>query len=69
MAVLNSFMLAMTCYPDVQAKAQEELDRVLGKGRLPDFADEESLPYMAAILRETIRWSVATPLGMYFIVP
>ena len=63
MAGLNSFLLAMTCYPEVQTKAQEELDRVLGKGRFPDFSDEESLPYMAAIVKEIIRWSVITPLG------
>jgi cytochrome P450 len=53
----------MTCYPEVQAKAQEELDRVLGKGRFPDFSDAESLPYIAAMVKEIIRWSVITPFG------
>lgn len=45
----------MLLYPDVQKKAQEELDRVLGKDRLPDFSDEASLPYITAVLQEVLR--------------
>ena len=52
---MNTFILAMVCYPEVQAKAQEEIDRVLGAGHLPNFADEPSLPYVAAVVKEVLR--------------
>ncbi|EAU86764.1 cytochrome P450 [Coprinopsis cinerea okayama7 len=61
---LNTFILAMTCYPEVQAKAQKELDRVLGPNALPDFGDEESLPYISAIVKEVLRWQTVTPLAI-----
>ena len=47
----------MTLYPEVQAKAQEELDRVIGPDRLPDFYDREahSLPYLECVIKEVYR--------------
>ena len=44
----------MLQFPEVQRKAQEELDRVL-EGRLPEFTDEENLPYISAIIKEVLR--------------
>lgn len=55
MAVLLTFMLAMVQYPAVQNKAQEELDRVVGPDRLPDFHDAPHLPYLNALLKEVTR--------------
>lgn len=52
----------MLCFPSVQRKAQKELDRVL-QGRLPEFGDEEDLPYVAALVKEVLRWQPATPIG------
>lgn len=52
----------MLLYPDAQRRAQEELDRVLGIDRLPDFSDEKSLPYITAILKETLRWHPIEPV-------
>jgi cytochrome P450 len=49
-------------YPDVQRKAQEQLDEVL-RGSLPEFADIDKLPYIVAIVNEVMRWQPATPLG------
>lgn len=51
-------------YPNIQAKAQEELDRVVGRKRLPDFSDEEDLPYIRAICFELLRWNPITPIGV-----
>lgn len=51
-------------YPEVQKKAHEELDRVIGSGRLPEFEDRKSLPYLTAILKEVLRWHVVTPIGL-----
>lgn len=45
----------MLMHPDVQAKAREELDRVVGPTRLPEFEDRDSLPYVTAIMKELLR--------------
>lgn len=50
--------------PDVQAKAQRELDAMTGGDRLVDYADQNSLPYIQAILREVLRWRPVTPLAL-----
>ena len=47
-----------------QQKAQQELDRVVGRDRLPTMADIPSLPYVRAILLEVMRWHPVTPLGV-----
>ena len=60
---MTSFLLAMTMYPEVQKKCQAELDSVVGNDRLPTFADRDSLPYLATMLKEVIRWGPTTPLG------
>jgi hypothetical protein len=41
----------MVCYPEVQKKAQTELDNVLN-GRLPEHSDISSLPYLSALVKE-----------------
>jgi cytochrome P450 len=55
----------MAIYPDVQRKAQAEIDAVVGRNRLPDFNDRESLPYINAMVKETMRWQLVAPLGAY----
>ena len=42
----------MILFPEIQRKAYEELDRVVGKDRLPEFADKASTPYLTAICKE-----------------
>lgn len=54
-SALGSFFLAMLLYPEIQSKAQAEVDRVIGKDRLPDFSDEPSLPYVTALVKEVLR--------------
>lgn len=58
----------MVLYPEVQKKAQAELDRVIGTGRLPEPSDKNSLPYIEALVRETLRWHPVVPVGKYIIV-
>lgn len=55
----------MTLYPEVQVKAQQEIDRVIGRDRLPTFEDRDRLPYIDAIVKEVLRWGVVAPLGIY----
>ncbi|KAJ6517251.1 cytochrome P450 [Mycena vitilis] len=63
-AQLEAFLLAMTLYPDVQAAAQEELDRIVGNERLPGLSDRAQLPYVDALCKELLRWHVAAPTGI-----
>ncbi|KAF8630988.1 hypothetical protein AX15_002696 [Amanita polypyramis BW_CC] len=62
-AQLN-FFLAMALHPNEQKRAQEEIDRVVGTDRLPNLRDRASLPYVEALLRETLRWRLILPLGL-----
>ncbi|EDU45739.1 CypX Cytochrome P450 [Pyrenophora tritici-repentis] len=62
--VLNNFLLAMVLFPETQRVAQEELDRVVGPGRLPEWEDEEHLPYLRAMMKEVLRWRPVNKAGM-----
>ncbi|ESK94260.1 hypothetical protein Moror_8245 [Moniliophthora roreri MCA 2997] len=62
--ILECFFLAMILHPSVQEKAQQEMERILGKNRLPTFEDRASLPYIEAVYREALRWSPILPLGI-----
>jgi Cytochrome P450 len=53
--VLKSFILAMISHPGVLARAQQEIDSVVGKDRLPTFEDRDSLPYINGLVHEAIR--------------
>lgn len=55
-----SFYLAVMLYPEVQAKAQAEIDRVIGQGRLPTLDDRQDLPYIDGITWECLRWNPGT---------
>ena len=61
---MYTFFGAMVLYPDVQHRAQSELDTVLGQDRLPTFDDRPSLPFIDAVVLEVFRWNVILPLGM-----
>ncbi|KAJ3556250.1 hypothetical protein NM688_g2134 [Phlebia brevispora] len=54
-STLSSFILAMMRYPDVQRKAQEELDHVLEGRRLPQYGDRATLPYVESLMKEILR--------------
>ena len=45
----------MLMHPDVQKRAQEELDRVVGTDRLPTLDDRENLPFVNAVIMEVMR--------------
>ncbi|KAG1879784.1 cytochrome P450 [Suillus subluteus] len=62
-SAIYSFFLAMTLFPDVQKKAQAEIDAVVGPDRLPSFADRDYLPYTEALVKEILRWNVIALIG------
>jgi cytochrome P450 len=61
---LQWWLLAMLAYPEVQNQAHAELDEVVGSARPPTFADLPSLPYIRAMVKETLRWSLTVPFGV-----
>lgn len=63
-STMSFFILAMTMYPDVQRKAQHEIDQVIGPDRLPRLDDRQKLPYLNALLTEAFRWCPAGPMGL-----
>ncbi|KIY43101.1 cytochrome P450 [Fistulina hepatica ATCC 64428] len=48
----------------VMRKAQDELDEVVGRERLPTFEDKERLPYIRAMVKEILRRRPVGPLGV-----
>jgi Cytochrome P450 len=65
---VETLFLAMALYPEVQKKAQAEIDTAIGSNRLPDFHDRPSLPYINAIVKELSRWNLVFPFGGPFII-
>ncbi|CAE6490035.1 unnamed protein product [Rhizoctonia solani] len=54
----------MAMHPEVQSKAQKEVDGILQGNRFPDMDDRKSLPYTQAIVKEVFRWRSVTPIGV-----
>jgi hypothetical protein len=46
-------------------KAQEEIDRVVGTDRMPEFHDKDQLPYVLAVINETLRFAFHLYLRPY----
>lgn len=55
----------MMLFPDVQRKAQWEIDAVVGGDRLPRIEDRDQLPYVGAVLKEVLRWRPVVPMGAF----
>ncbi|KAK3674888.1 hypothetical protein LTR78_005232 [Recurvomyces mirabilis] len=62
-SILTAFVQAMVCYPDVQRRAQAQIDAVVSEDRSPTWSDYGSLPYVAQCVKETMRWRPVTPLA------
>ncbi|KAF9069289.1 cytochrome P450 [Rhodocollybia butyracea] len=67
MSAMSSFLLTMVQNSDVQSKARAEIDRVIGRDRLPMFEDRRSLPYVESIYRKIMRMHPALPLGLFHV--
>ena len=66
-STIQTFFLAMVLYPEVQRRAQKEIDNLVGTDRLPEFRDLASMPYILALLKELLRWQPVAPLGRCYI--
>ncbi|KAL1999237.1 hypothetical protein VTN02DRAFT_4837 [Thermoascus thermophilus] len=63
-SIFLSFAVAMINFPEVQKKAQEELDRIIGPDRLPTMADEPDLQYIRGVVKESLRFLPSSILGI-----
>ncbi|XP_033763834.1 steroid 17-alpha-hydroxylase/17,20 lyase-like [Pecten maximus] len=61
---LQWFFLYLAANPEIQKKAQKEIDNAVGRDRLPGLADRPSMPYTEAVLHETMRIATVAPLGV-----
>lgn len=50
--------------PETQQKMHEELDKVVGSSRLPNWDDRHNLPYVNAVICELMRWKHFAPFGL-----
>ncbi|KAK1846224.1 cytochrome p450 [Colletotrichum chrysophilum] len=57
-----TFLEAMMMFPEVQAKAREDIDRVVGE-RIPVYDDLKSIPYLRMMMKELWRWRPPVALG------
>ncbi|KAI0085090.1 cytochrome P450 [Irpex rosettiformis] len=62
-SLLQAFFCGMAMSPDIQQRAQQELESVVGPERLPTYDDQDRLPYVQAIFMECLRWMTTAPLG------
>lgn len=62
-SIIIAFMHALTKWPEVQKKAQKQIDEVVGDNRSPTMDDYAQLPYVAACVKEAMRWRPVVPLG------
>ncbi|KAI8994216.1 cytochrome P450 [Trametes punicea] len=63
-STIAGFFVALSLSPEVQKKAQAELDAIVGPDRLPDFDDRDALVYINATVKEALRWHNVAPLGV-----
>jgi len=54
-SALNSCVKYFAAYPEAQARAYAEIQRVVGESRFPSFDDEVNLPYIRACVKEILR--------------
>lgn len=62
-SALNTAVLYLCANPEAQRKAQDEIDRFVGGKRSPTFDNEDALPYIRAIVKETLRMRPVTSIG------
>ena len=60
---LYGFLQAMLLFPEVQRKAQQQIDDVVGHSRLPEMEDYPRLPYIRDCIKEATRWMPTTILA------
>ena len=63
-SALRYMFIIMALHDDIQKKVQAEIDRVIGRGRLPEFEDIDNMPYTNAVIIENYRFHSMAALGV-----
>jgi len=70
-STLMATVLALLLFPEVQSRAQAEVDALLRSSssadsltRLPEWEDREKLPYVTGLCKEVTRWHPVVPFGI-----
>jgi hypothetical protein len=62
-SAMISFIMLMALHPSVQHRARDEIDSIVGLGRVPRVADVGRLPYLLAVSKEVMRYAPVANLG------
>jgi cytochrome P450 len=62
---LNWAILYLINYPEVQQKLHDEIDNVIGSGKLAALSERPKMTYMEAFIAETLRKSSIVPIGIF----
>lgn len=62
-SIILAAVQAFVKWPEVMRKAQKEIDSVVGQDRSPVWSDYDRLPYVAATVKEAMRWRPVVPLA------
>ncbi|KAF2135651.1 uncharacterized protein K452DRAFT_281196 [Aplosporella prunicola CBS 121167] len=63
-SLILAMVRAMIEFPEVQKRAQAEIDAAIGEDRSPTWADFAKLPYINMMIKESHRWRPVSPLGV-----
>ncbi|KAF4289280.1 hypothetical protein KXX33_003362 [Aspergillus fumigatus] len=63
-SALNGMIRYLAMFPEAQARAHEEVTRILGDGRMATLADEPQMPYIKAVIKETLRLCPVATTGL-----
>ncbi|CAI7604617.1 unnamed protein product [Penicillium discolor] len=62
---LRACLLAAALFPEASAQARAELDEATSNtGRMPHLEDLAQMPYVRALIQESLRWWVIAPVGL-----
>ena len=62
---MKLFFLMMARHPDIQKRAQDEVDTIIGENRIPNATDRPFLPYINCIIKELLRFNPVVPLVVH----
>ncbi|CRL00375.1 CLUMA_CG013643, isoform A [Clunio marinus] len=61
---VNFMFLHLVRNPQIQQKCREEIDRIIGRNRLPSLDDRIKMPYCEAVVLESLRFFMKNTFGI-----
>jgi cytochrome P450 len=63
-STINTAIFAFVTHRNTFLALQKEIDSVVGDSRSPTFKDMSKLPYLNAVVQETLRWPASVTVGV-----